>query len=657
MKKSSFQWDIDDSSDEESVTKALGDYDFEDKHQFYLEEPSFPAIDADGYSPALHMMGVELLYSPAVNALYYPQKHTLLNGSTLPTNEQTRNWVRLTVDRTIRSLLSLSHHEADCHALANRFIEQHPDIIEETTIALLKNKRRLMKQGNINQALTGLREACETFLQEEEDDIALAEAAQSFTISALVGHTEIVDTLVPNLNAEIAWLQQKGYISADGKQLPAAERRKKRAGNNFTPLQHYLFTQATKEGYRQHVSGLINKAIVASHIVTVSLADEPNAIVTDRTRRDNLTYSFTAIPQDSQLLALYNNHPELIKPYISASLSTLKEEMLEELPEDIQSVFYEHLKKDLPTIKRAFDRKTLPQQYALESTTALQHLANLRLSNRSQKRAIQQMQCEQGPAIDGETYNRSWQFGGLEYVALETHEITKHGSRTDLVENLANYKEIADTLTTLRENINKKLAAAHQSKIGDRALAKAIKSIVQGEGFSQLLRIDGTVAPLEPGDFKVLRKHLVNLTYLLFGTEAVRNPSALVLHPLLLDLVIDGTMSWKKALSHAEYETQYGGGMMPMSMGSYKKEGSDKKQTAEPVPCARALQDAYADVLPWAYRYPGEAQKNEEKTSELIRREEALAKTWVEKYAPQKQNFTDKMDAIRQSARTFYGID
>ncbi|MCD6034643.1 MAG: hypothetical protein K0R63_384 [Rickettsiales bacterium] len=662
MSKTSIEWDIDDSSDEEGVSEARENYDLEAQHEAYLENPAYTEVDQEGYSAAAHMLGVELLYSPEVSAEYYSKKRELLADSTLPSDEDFTKWVRTSVRKTVESVLSLSHHKENCNTIAKAFLDSHPKTFNKTVETLLEDKRTLFKEETASKALTILYKALDKFLA-KEDVTALENTTQNFTVDSLTNNNAIVRALVPNLNAEINWLKQQGFVGQDGWQFLAKERRAKAHTNtqNFTPLQKYLFAQATAENRRNHITNVLSTTTVARYKLEKYLHEENNKqlyLIPTRNNGHIEAYSFTAIPQEPHLQALYENHPELLKPYIICNVSTLKTEMAEKLTDisDLEEAFIKHLHADRGKVLDKFERKTLPQTYTFESPTGVSHLANLRLSNRSERRAVRQMQAEQGQHIDGEMYHRSWRFGNLDYLALETHEITKRGGRTDLVNNLANYKDIADQLTQLRENINRGLEAKNKTKIGDPTLARAIKSIVQGDGFAALTYKNGNPVPLTSSDFKLLRKNLVNVAYLLFGTEAVRNPSSLVLHPMLLDLVIANEMSWKKALSHTEYETQFGGGMMPMSMGSYKKEGKETKQQAQPVPCARALQDTYEDYLPWKYRYPGESQNDTRKTEELVRREAELTKTWVEKYASDKQTFSEKISAIRENAKKYFGL-
>jgi hypothetical protein len=137
------------------------------------------------------------------------------------------------------------------------------------------------------------------------------------------------------------------------------------------------------------------------------------------------------------------------------------------------------------------------------------------------------------------------------------------GTRVDSVKikthnNSTNYLSIANTI----ENIQGKLG------VTDQHIVKLIRSTLTNDITTHILDSVPKWATCSPRDKKEFSEFIGNLTYLLFGTEAVRNPASLIIHQMMLDLIdSNSNLTFSVAFYHNEPNEvkQFSGGVMPMS--------------------------------------------------------------------------------------------
>jgi hypothetical protein len=236
----------------------------------------------------------------------------------------------------------------------------------------------------------------------------------------------------------------------------------------------------------------------------------------------------------------------------------------------------------------AIDRSILNRRYAHRITGSNDLFAGVRLSNRSQQRLIRNMKDTK--AGTGDISTALWQFPGM--TIQETQTVTSNLARTDVVEP-------KDSYPTLATKIEK-------SKLKDKKIAQEIRHIVHTGG---LLSDQGQSAKL-----------LFILAYMLFGVEVARNPACIIVHQMMLDLIINGKLTWKTVFNDTSLAFG-GGGKMPMSM--------DEKA----VQSARYLQNLFNPFMPHHYFYPGSASTENaagiQSVAELMRRQAWITSEWL----------------------------
>jgi len=291
---------------------------------------------------------------------------------------------------------------------------------------------------------------------------------------------------------------------------------------------------------------------------------------------------------------------------------------------------YKQLPKfsDLARVKRGF----FPKSRALfHSRNGFELMANLRLSNKSQRRYIRELGRKSAEIAKPADFVRVWTFGIEEEVfgASETEEITVKNlkseakkrklrkekgvefisNRNDFVLNAGSYSEVSDRIEALKQELNLR----GEQKVEDKEVAQWMRQIIRGEGFSNFKDQAGRPITLEDEQSETL----ATITYMLFGCEVARSPAALTSHQLMLDEIIYSGETWQEFLNSKEREvkgkTERDGGVMPMSM-------------KEAVANARKLHERYDAHMSVVYKYDGDP--SESRIDELIKRENELLKRW-----------------------------
>lgn len=313
------------------------------------------------------------------------------------------------------------------------------------------------------------------------------------------------------------------------------------------------------------------------------------------------------------------------------------------IAEEVINIIKEEVAAEIKTkIVDLPQRPTLPDIFdAKEIENAHDFLAHLRLFNRSARRYVKNLKERQSkPLYDESKISfRSGDFAKTLSISrfLEKQEITysktaKRYSRRDTVEKLGSYEKISDAISSIKSSIK-------SPKIDDSQIAQKIRSCLQGKGIKSISKISSE-HNLQIEDL------IINVTYLLFGTEAARNPSSILLHNMMLDLIIAGKKTFKDFLS-SRVDKAAKGGEMPMSV-----KGA--------VPVARSINSSHAAFedkeldLEFKYQYDGESKlsevakskkdaiKNETTTKQdILDAEYELTKNWL-KLKLGEENFNEK---------------
>lgn len=223
---------------------------------------------------------------------------------------------------------------------------------------------------------------------------------------------------------------------------------------------------------------------------------------------------------------------------------------------------------------------------------------------------------------------------------------------------------LSSKILIVSNNLNK-YKKAGVPNVRDEDIAFWIRQTLQGEKLDTLVNCKGKNIEVEHYArlIKMVKFDLVKITYLLFGSEVVRNPASLVHQQMMLDLIIDEKISWKDALDskviktvkekvmkNADGEkiitdvekTKTDGGEMPMSM-------------KEAVESARILHNKFFGLMPQGYMYDPAPTEASVRETELLQREHDITEKWFNTYGPGLEDEARIEILVKQIVR-WYGI-
>lgn len=212
--------------------------------------------------------------------------------------------------------------------------------------------------------------------------------------------------------------------------------------------------------------------------------------------------------------------------------------------------------------------------------SSIEFFANLRLHNRLDKRLVKHK--------DGTTeQNSEWKYSNSTTVTI-THRITE-GSRKEEVK----FKELG---TASYETI----------------YSSALLSMKDLEELPEVF-VKGVTQ---------LSTNAASLHYLLFGTEVIRNPSALIHNMMILDLIKCGKLTWKQAFLDHHMSMSITGAIMASRI-------KNSEYNDEYMPHKYLYEDkTYKE---YANRWNGNWDKtNYESAVDLLNREKKIMIEWLE---------------------------
>lgn len=682
----------DDSSDEEDIERKAKSYDTETSLNAYKSKSKFPYED-DSF--ITHSLGIEMLYSTQVNHSYYPKKATLLGNNALPSLAKITEWIENTVTGSIKNIFSLSSQSAVTQKLFEEFLEKYGPIIQATKEHLFKEQRSLFRQEHNNtilplleNALMPLKEILVDFITKIPEQAELDIGANTLTARKLADNSSI-EKLIYNSAKIKEWLAKEGLLDPSDPEKPLTSNQKRypnlRQKAEEIKQRNLSFGEATlikifSENSEFVVENRIfkNKTRLARayavDIIHAELARGENSLVKEIKQSENpvlaeYVLKSMLLPEESPLTNLVKARPDFFAKFVLYTTEALKTELLLQI-EAFSKHFLSSLSQQRKQLPIIFERTILPEQHHFSSKNAIGFLVNLRLSNRSQKRNIRQKEEDGITKFDGEIVSRSWKFAGSPFSALETQEITTTKARTDLVNNLGSYSNIYSSIQEVKSLINSEIEKKNSPSIQDADIARWLRQLLNGETTELFTYHNKIPLPVEPKHLKVLSKFCVNLTFLLFGTETVRNPASLITQQMMLDLILSGDLTWKQALADDAKLQQFGGGDMPMSMSSHKEKEIKKKKNgevkkkkngevkeviktvkAEPVASARSLHKEYAAEMLYPYQYPGDKQSKLEKIKALSQREALITQKWTETFAQEASTLAQKIQALKEKSK------
>lgn len=257
-----------------------------------------------------------------------------------------------------------------------------------------------------------------------------------------------------------------------------------------------------------------------------------------------------------------------------------------------------------------------PEQYSLPH-----FLAYIRLHARSNTRHIKNfMFLGDITEISRKVVGSFFRFPGIGKMAYETQEVNIKGTKTDWVVTSSSYRDIYSSLDVIKTKL----------KVNDEQIACWISLTLEGKAKSWLEKLN-----LKSFDRENLEKSINSLTYLLFFTEVARNPSSLLMHRMMLDLIQNKKMSWQEALIEEK---------MPMSISGA-------------VAASRGLSRLLNPQTSVARSYDRTLGKEISTPDTLMQKEEMLFEAWFTwKTGKRKLSLFKKIELLIDQCNQWYGI-
>lgn len=292
----------------------------------------------------------------------------------------------------------------------------------------------------------------------------------------------------------------------------------------------------------------------------------------------------------------------LFKKYFTFSSDSLNDE--------ISGSFGIFLRNNLSNALKSFHRPTLDDNYQFVSTNPYTFYANLRLSNRSQKREILNKKYA---FFKNHSAARVWKLADHHRSAVvETQELSNGTlGRRDYVQGLGTYDKIYGDICEVKNDLR-----AKRLSIDDRIISEWIRAAFRGT--SDRIRY----SILSDAVKRSMEEMIDRIAYLMHGCEAARNIAMIVLVPMLEDLLTEGN-EWtlqEAFTGAADKDTNTSVRLMPMA-----PEGA--------VAAARTLERAYREYTPHHYLYAGvedrDGSDNKMSKDELVRFEARVVRAWI----------------------------
>lgn len=641
----SFETDGDDSSDEESVTQAAGHFEiFDSMATFKAREVDGYALkkaDPGAYSFYAYAKGLQILYSPEVNRVYYDKKRQLLQITNDIDSDVFVNWLYAAVG----SALSDCFEAHSCPETLLELVAISAEFDTNDCIQTLATARRLLlcqsQSAELLPAMSDLLTPISDVIRLAVESLTKNDSCQPverFTLSELSTDAKwqaYIDAKVRG------YLREKEITKENGALLAQRSRKAKvRVVVPGSVFEQTIIARFADIACRDFQASLIQcrPELAKIHLETVLTAADQVVQRKDEQYEFVRAFDWLSHPE------LQNLEAETARKYIPSDPERVRVALLERFDSDFKGRFAHHFYVKRKDVAFDWERTELPTQYTFTSKCLVEYLANLRLSYRDQKRH-QRQRLDDGGYLKGVTFQRAWQFGEMHEAALEDQEVTKRITKRDKVLDLSNYQGIYTELRSRRQALNENISP---KEISDSDIARWVLHIIQHKPVDTLFT-DKMGAPilLKRVDAKQMRQFLTSLSYLIFGCEVLRNPAGLVTQLIMLEQIRDNKLTWQGALAKqvatnkgtvhkSKRSIPYGGGRMPMSMGSYEHQADGEEKTvtkrSEPVPCARTLQAQYGLFAVRRYQYMGEAATaaKSSEVCELVRREKQLVKCAIE---------------------------
>jgi len=583
----------DDSSDEESVEEKISSYQIDDSwKQFKQSKQTFQPqkLEDNFLSFIAHVAGIKLLYSKQINLIYYPQKKTLFS----PKENGTAK-LSTSIENNIKSALATSFNitkEFLSHTKQKKLSDKKLDDIYQSALleiySAIQNEIKIYIPYFIR------------WLKENKYQGCLTE-----TISLQQFADKIISLFSCKCIEKMKLTQGKGDRAAVKQALT------KLAMEEFYRLSTYLKLNKKEnaEGKKEAITSLESyqgtfKNLSLKILEVLKLCNARGYVENMLVKKiEEMGYS--SIIMKAYIADLVNlknkNKNALLESYFSYD----KESVFDELETNLKI----HIKNSLMNIGKYFNRSILSKNHLFSSNNPYMFYANVRLSSRSQKRHILNLQHA---IFKNDSISRVWQMNASNASCadvLEMEEISSlNFARKDIILDIGNYEKVYSAIKQLKNAL-----AQFEMVVEDRDIAIWLRTIFKGENVQ--------FTAFESLNDNILGK-IQAISYLLFGCEAMRNPAMIVINQMLIDLIInDAQWNFEEAFTkNKNGQPLPNPKFMPMI-----PEGA--------VSVARGLESDLRKFMPYPYFYNGIEENNENSgkfsKSDLIQAEANIVRSWL----------------------------
>ncbi|MDX2049736.1 MAG: hypothetical protein SFT93_00955, partial [Rickettsiaceae bacterium] len=675
IRKSRYFVSFDDSSDEEDSVES---YNISKNLKSQYDKPAFPALQYK-FSFITHALALQLFYSKPVQDKYYILKKQYLSyqENELPSHEKVKEWVEAAMyEVLLENYFRLPEgYDEISQTICKKFMAENQnqlqaiiDKITEDCGALFhalstKNYQRVIDK--IKNELIELLDQVAQFIDTQVDPSPPSQ--KDITRETLSHLSDLNETLESIDSNEIK--ESIEYIpTTENNRITGSKKNKKKVekdlANPITPVQKAI--KDCHKGLSDSGPGVLSENFmtrVTEHTVQLRLHDLIKNKEESKTYKEIEDYMVKhGFGEFDIKVHLQKNIDEIQMNNISIRINIRLFQETENLeyqtpPTQIDRIDnnaasdelleYNSLNNIMKNLNLV-SRKTLEDSFIFdlshtENNFYTEFLATLRLCNRSFIRMLKDrtaLDGDYGYYLKKEGLSRSWKFPASKHHIIDIHSLTgsKDELRQDQTESVGSYASIFNTIKNIKSLIYK----CYNCNVEDADIANLIRSIMNGDKLDQFSNLNTNKENYQNISARhkdLILKDLVRISYVMFGSEVVRNPASIIHNLMILDMIIKDKMSWEDALYSffrpvdMNDNNESDGGILPMSM-------------KEAVMAARTLHNEYSKRMPIPYKYDRAFYSNNPRCADLMKREHEITKKWLEMRQATSSNPEEKNEEI-----------
>jgi hypothetical protein len=645
----------DDSSDEEDMHDAIDDNVTDRVNQFntgLVDHVLSQKKVQFSLSFVNYSYGMMIYNAAKVKVEYKKSKEKNLSKSDVPSDEVISEWIKDGVFHALLEEFNISKHHKASKKLAEAFMANSAQVINEFSTLCLEHKRQLIRTilynieipEPVREKLTSLNATIKSFVEKEASYASIIngdfEPPMRVTKENLYAVEGIRSKLEFNYNAELqqintvhGWVINESFekgaelLSPSKDRLSASQKTKKCCDSilikyNLTNIQQ-IYIQNIKS-----LNSLTNPDDFKKEFIKNTIQNTIKAMIDQENTRAGSILQQDHIQLNADITSSnFAGFEDDLEDFIPFNKVRFKElftdtELNDSLNEiDIKDAFTSALKKNHNRILEPHVcRATLPIMFTHIVASCPEYIASLRLTNRSVLRTVRNQANDTSIFGGSKETNQDfgWQFpASLTATAIERTRITKNARSAIIPIQTGSdaYNGIIERIKTIT-NINYTVEN-DTKKITDKDVARWVRQVIQCKPLDFSTHDNPTISIIySPKEQNDLRLFLVQFAHLLGGTEAMRYPGAIIENQMAIDLILAGKSSWAETLN----PSQATGRFIPMTM-----------ETATNI--SRVLMTTYSGFTPYCYNYTGDMDKggiHGQKVADFTAAEGRLTKSWLE---------------------------